>query len=122
MPTADTEDLSAYANGALEFDARILDREVYNTPLLVKLECIYPAKVVLVFLRYRPNGHMTFSQPAYAINLKPNDWSFIPLWFYSSNSGFNGNRVTFIGVTFNLNDKDPSIGGILRIANILVTQ
>ena len=44
MPTSGTEDLSAYAKGALEFDVRIVDRGVYNVPLLVKLECIYPCQ------------------------------------------------------------------------------
>lgn len=44
MPASGTEDLSAYAKGALEFDVRILDRGVYNVPLLVKLECVYPCQ------------------------------------------------------------------------------
>jgi hypothetical protein len=44
MPAAGTEDLSAYAKGALEFDVRILDRGLYNVPLEVKLECVYPCQ------------------------------------------------------------------------------
>lgn len=44
IPTTGTEDLSAYAKGALEFDVRILDLGIYNAPLMVKLECIYPCQ------------------------------------------------------------------------------
>lgn len=44
MPSTGTEDLSAYAKGALEFDVRILDRGAFGVPLEVKLECVYPCQ------------------------------------------------------------------------------
>ncbi len=69
-------------------------------------------------------GGMTFSQPISAGSLKGGDWNLIstPLWFQFTNSGFNSNGVTFLGVVFDANGKDPSVGGILRVDNILVTQ
>ena len=69
-------------------------------------------------------GGMTFSQPIAAAGLKGGDWNLIstPLWFYSSSSGFNANGVAFLGVVFDANGKDSSIGGNLKVDNILVTQ
>jgi hypothetical protein len=80
--------------------------------------------LTLSFYAIDQGGGMTFSQSISVVNLKGGDWNFIstPLWFYNSTSGFNSNGVTFLGVVFDANGKDPSIGGILRVDNILVTQ
>ena len=81
-------------------------------------------RLSLSFYAMDQGGNMTFSQPVSAKSLKADDWNFInaPLSFYATNSAFNSNGVTFLGVVFGANGKDPSVGGILRVDNILVTQ
>ena len=63
MPTSGTEDLSAYANGALEFDVRIFDLGTYNAPLMVKLECIYPCQSAEYPLPVTLNKWLSISLP-----------------------------------------------------------
>ena len=71
-------------------------------------------------------GGQTFSQPISVANLKGNDWNTITsdLWFFSSITapGFNIGAVAFIGVVFDANGKDPAIGGVLKVDNLLITQ
>ena len=82
--------------------------------------------LTLSFYAIDQGNNLSVSQAVSVAGLKPNDWNTISthLWFYSpvAAPGFNASAVSFLGVAFDANGKDPAINGVLKVDNIIVRQ